>query len=111
MYCRKIKFNQISSSTVSPSLKCLNLNPPILCNKIHWSLNGLQQLQKKMALLVHILHLVWLLQKEPVTAPIIGATKISHLEDSVGALSLRLTPEEIEFLEEQYVPHRIVGHN
>lgn len=54
--------------------------------------------------------LAWLLQKEPVTAPIIGATKISHLEDGVAALSIKLTPEEIASLEEPYVPHRIVGH-
>lgn len=55
--------------------------------------------------------LAWLLQKEPVTAPIIGATKISQLDDAVGALSLKLTSEEITFLEEPYVPHPIVGHN
>lgn len=55
--------------------------------------------------------LAWLLQKEPVTAPIIGATKISHLEVAVGALSVKLTPEEVAFLEEPYVPHPIVGHN
>ncbi|WVE38737.1 aldo/keto reductase, partial [Priestia megaterium] len=55
--------------------------------------------------------LAWLLQKEPVTAPIIGATKISHLEDAVGALSVKLTAEEIGFLEEPYVPHSVVGHN
>jgi aryl-alcohol dehydrogenase-like predicted oxidoreductase len=54
--------------------------------------------------------LAWLLQKEPVTAPIIGATKISHLEDAVGALSVQLTPQEVAHLEEAYVPHRIVGH-
>jgi aryl-alcohol dehydrogenase-like predicted oxidoreductase len=54
--------------------------------------------------------LAWLLQKEPVTAPIIGATKISHLEEAVGALSVKLTPEEVAYLEEPYVPHRIVGH-
>jgi aryl-alcohol dehydrogenase-like predicted oxidoreductase len=58
---------------------------------------------------VHVA-LAWLLQKEPVTAPIIGATKISHLEDAIGALSVRLAPEEITYLEEPYVPHRIVGH-
>ena len=58
---------------------------------------------------VHIA-LAWLLQKEPVTAPIIGATKISHLEDAVGALSVKLTQEEVAYLEEPYVPHRIVGH-
>jgi aryl-alcohol dehydrogenase-like predicted oxidoreductase len=53
--------------------------------------------------------LAWLLQKEPVTAPIIGATKISHLEDAVAALSIPLTLEEIASLEEPYTPHRIVG--
>ncbi|MGG0776400.1 aldo/keto reductase [Bacillus rugosus] len=55
--------------------------------------------------------LAWLLQKEPVTAPIIGATKTSHLEDAVRALSVTLTSEEIAFLEEPYVPHPIVGHH
>ena len=59
---------------------------------------------------IHIA-LAWLLQKEPVTSPIIGATKISHLEDAIGSLSIKLTPEEIVSLEEPYVPHPIVGHN
>lgn len=58
---------------------------------------------------VHVA-LAWLLHKEPVTAPIIGATRISHLEDAVGALAVRLTQEDITYLEELYVPHRIVGH-
>ncbi|MGE5374120.1 MAG: aldo/keto reductase [Bacteroidota bacterium] len=39
--------------------------------------------------------LAWLLQKEPVSAPIIGATKISHLEEAAGALSVKLTPDEV----------------
>jgi len=55
--------------------------------------------------------LAWLLQKETVTAPIIGATKLSHLENAEAALSVKLTPEEVAFLEEPYVPHNIVGHN
>lgn len=54
--------------------------------------------------------LAWLLQKEPVTAPIVGATKTAHLEEAVGALSVTLAPEEVTSLEEPYVPHRIVGH-
>lgn len=54
--------------------------------------------------------LAWLLQKEPVTAPIVGATKISHLEDAAAALSMKLTSKDIVSLEEPYVPHRIVGH-
>ena len=58
---------------------------------------------------VHIA-LAWLLQKQPVTAPIVGATKVTHLEDAAGALSVKLTGEEIAYLEEPYIPHRIVGH-
>jgi 1-deoxyxylulose-5-phosphate synthase len=54
--------------------------------------------------------MAWLLQKEPVTAPIIGATKIAHLEESVNALSVKLAQDDIAYLEEPYVPHRIVGH-
>ena len=54
--------------------------------------------------------LAWLLQKQPVTAPIVGATKISHLEDAVAALAVELTAEEVAYLEEPYVPHPVVGH-
>ncbi|PAD39194.1 aldo/keto reductase [Terribacillus sp. 7520-G] len=59
---------------------------------------------------IHIA-LAWLLSKETVTSPIIGATKISHLEDAVGSLSVKLTDEEVAFLEEPYVPHAVVGPN
>ena len=55
--------------------------------------------------------LAWLLQKQPVVAPIIGATKLSHLETAIGSLSLKLTAEEIDYMEAPYVPHNIVGHN
>ena len=54
--------------------------------------------------------LAWLLQKQPVTAPIVGATKTTHLDDAVGALSVKLTEEEVSYLEEPYAPHAIVGH-
>ncbi len=53
--------------------------------------------------------LAWLLQKQPVVAPIIGATKISHLEEAAGALEVKLSPDEVAYLEEPYVPHRVVG--
>jgi aryl-alcohol dehydrogenase-like predicted oxidoreductase len=53
--------------------------------------------------------LAWLLHKPPVVSPIIGATKVSHLEDSIGAVGVSLSQEEINYLEEPYVPHRIVG--
>jgi aryl-alcohol dehydrogenase-like predicted oxidoreductase len=53
--------------------------------------------------------LSWLLQKDPVVAPVIGATKIPHLESAVESLSVQLTPEEIAYLEEPYVSHQLVG--
>jgi aryl-alcohol dehydrogenase-like predicted oxidoreductase len=53
--------------------------------------------------------LAWLLQKEPVVAPVVGATKIPHLESAVESLAVQLTPEEVAYLEEPYVPHPIVG--
>jgi hypothetical protein len=49
------------------------------------------------------------LQKELVTAPIVGATKVTHLEDAVEALALKLTPEDVAYLEEPYAPQAVVG--
>jgi len=51
----------------------------------------------------------WLLQQDTVAAPVIGATKISHIEDAVTALSVKLSEEECAYLEELYVPHKIKG--
>jgi aryl-alcohol dehydrogenase-like predicted oxidoreductase len=53
--------------------------------------------------------LAWLLGRPAVTAPIIGATRPQHLEDAVGALSIKLAPEETARLEEPYVPHPVLG--
>jgi aryl-alcohol dehydrogenase (NADP+) len=54
--------------------------------------------------------LAWLLHKPEITAPIVGASKPQHLEDAVGALSVKLTAEEIKTLEEPYIPHPVAGH-
>jgi aryl-alcohol dehydrogenase-like predicted oxidoreductase len=54
--------------------------------------------------------LAWLLHKPGVTAPIIGATKLSHLTDAVAAEQLDLSDDEIKRLEEPYVPHPVLGH-
>ncbi len=51
--------------------------------------------------------LAWLLTK--VTAPVVGATKASHVEGAVKAVDLELTQDEIGYLEELYVPHALVG--
>lgn len=53
--------------------------------------------------------LAWILQKNGVTSPIIGATKEAHILDAVQALELKLTEEDVKYLEETYVPHRVVG--
>ena len=54
--------------------------------------------------------LSWLLQQPGMTAPIIGATRLGHLEDALAAEQLSLTPEEVTRLEEPYVPHPVLGH-
>lgn len=51
--------------------------------------------------------LAWLLTK--VTAPVVGATKLSHIEGAAKAVDLQLSEDEIHYLEELYVPHRLVG--
>ncbi|MCU1314295.1 MAG: oxidoreductase, aldo/keto reductase family [Acidobacteriaceae bacterium] len=53
--------------------------------------------------------LAWLLAQPGVTAPIIGASKLSHLDDAIHALDLKLTPEEAKALEEPYEPHPVLG--
>ena len=53
--------------------------------------------------------LAWLLQKGGVTAPIVGATKMEHLETAVGALGVQLSLEEVTALEAPYVAHPIAG--
>jgi 1-deoxyxylulose-5-phosphate synthase len=53
--------------------------------------------------------LAWVLQKKGVTSPIVGVSKPEHLTDSVAALSLKLTVDEIKALEAPYVPHKVAG--
>ncbi|HEY7292107.1 MAG TPA: aldo/keto reductase [Vicinamibacterales bacterium] len=55
--------------------------------------------------------LAWLLSKPTVTAPIIGASKLPHLDELVAATEIRLEADEIRTLEEPYEPHRILGHS
>ncbi|WP_347812962.1 aldo/keto reductase [Listeria monocytogenes] len=53
--------------------------------------------------------LAWLLNKDEITSPIIGAQKESHLESAVEALNIQLTAAEVNYLEELYIPHPVVG--
>lgn len=55
--------------------------------------------------------LAWLLHQPGVTAPIIGASKMNHLEDAVAAVQVKLSKEEMNRLETVYVPHPVLGHH
>src|SRR5215475_13366062 len=53
--------------------------------------------------------LAWLLAKPVITAPIVGATKLHHLDDAIAAVEVKLSAEEIAALEDPYIPHAVVG--
>ena len=55
--------------------------------------------------------LAWLLHQPGVTAPIVGASKMQHLDDAVAALDLKLDAEELKALAEPYQPHPVLGHS
>lgn len=54
--------------------------------------------------------IAWSLSKDVISAPIIGTTSLKNLEDSIGAVSVKLTEDEIKQLEEAYIPQAIQGH-
>lgn len=54
--------------------------------------------------------LAWLLHQPGVTAPIIGASKMTHLEEDIAAIDIKLSPEELDTLQEPYQPHPVLGH-
>ncbi len=55
--------------------------------------------------------LAWVLAQPAVSAPIVGASKMHHLDDAIQSLAVKLTPEELKSLEEPYEPHRVLGHS
>lgn len=65
------------------------------------------ELAEKRGVSMTEISLAWLLQK--VTAPVVGATKLHHIEGAAKAAELELTPEETTYLEEPYLPHKLVG--
>jgi aryl-alcohol dehydrogenase-like predicted oxidoreductase len=54
--------------------------------------------------------LAWMLHKPGITAPIVGATKLEHVEDAIAATEVELSDEEIARLEKPYLPHAVSGH-
>ena len=55
--------------------------------------------------------LAWVLQQPGVTAPIIGASKMKHLDDALAALDVKLSVDELRSLAEPYQPHKVLGHS
>ena len=53
--------------------------------------------------------LAWLLAKPVIAAPIVGATKLEHLDDALASVEVKLSTEEVAALEEPYIPHAVVG--
>ena len=70
-------------------------------------INRVEELSERHGVSMTEVSLAWLLGK--VTAPVVGATKLHHIEGAAKAVDLTLSPEEITYLEEKYVPHRLVG--
>ena len=70
-----------------------------------------QQVAKQRGVSGPQMALAWVLSKPYVTAPIIGASKMQHLEENIAALEIRLSQEEINQLEEPYQPHPVLGHS
>ena len=71
-------------------------------------LERVEEIAKEKGVSVSQIALAWLLQKG-VSAPIIGATKVEHLEDAVTSLDVKLSSDDVKRLEEPYKPHRIIG--
>jgi aryl-alcohol dehydrogenase-like predicted oxidoreductase len=71
--------------------------------------DALARMAKEMGRPMAQIALAWLLSKAGVTAPIVGATKIGHLDDALAALEVELGPSDIERLETPYRPHRVLG--
>jgi len=69
-----------------------------------------QQLAKKRGVSGPQIALVWVLGKPFITSPIVGASRMAHLEEAVAALDIHLSPEEVRELEEPYQLHPILGH-
>ena len=70
-------------------------------------ISRVQELAAKRGVSMTEISLAWLLTK--VTAPVVGATKLTHVDGMAEAADICLTKEEITYLEEPYVPHRLVG--
>jgi 1-deoxyxylulose-5-phosphate synthase len=73
-------------------------------------LTEVERIAKERAVTPSQIACAWILQAPGVTAPIVGATKLNQLKESIAAVDIKLTSQEIEALEKPYRPHPILGH-
>ena len=69
----------------------------------------IKEVADKMKVTMAQVSLAWILSKPLVVSPVIGCTKISQLEELCAVFKIKLSPEDIKYLEELYVPHKVVG--
>jgi aryl-alcohol dehydrogenase (NADP+) len=73
-------------------------------------LGVVEQIAKQRGVTPSQIACAWILQAPGVTAPIIGATRLSHLKEAIAAVDVKLSADEIAALEKPYRPHPILGH-
>jgi len=74
-------------------------------------IDRVEEVSKKKAVSMSQIAVAWLLSKPEVSAPIIGTTKLENLRDVVEGIHVKLSDEEVRYLEEPYVPQKINGHS
>ncbi|KAI0055139.1 Aldo/keto reductase [Artomyces pyxidatus] len=73
--------------------------------------NRVEEIAKKHSVSMAQISLAWVMAKDVVSAPIVGTTSLDKLKDLLGALQVKLTEEDIKYLEEPYKPTAIIGHS
>ncbi|EMD34209.1 hypothetical protein CERSUDRAFT_117111 [Gelatoporia subvermispora B] len=73
--------------------------------------NRVEELAKKKGVSMAQIAVAWSFSKDGVTAPIVGTTSLKNLEEIIGAIDIKLTDEEVKYLEEPYKPLRTAGHS
>ena len=73
-------------------------------------INRTEEIAKKKGVSMAQIGIAWLLSKDAVTAPIVGTTSLKNLEDIIAGVDVKLTEEEIKYLEQPYQPRSTMGH-
>ena len=80
---------------------CKDMDAPII--------KRVKEIADKMKISMSLVALVWVYTKPLVVSPVLGFTKLSHLEEAVKVFNIKFSEEDIKYLEELYVPHKTVG--